>query len=69
MIDLMNTCSKIKKLDMAFNETGIEQEDLNRSMSHLSIFKNDEFKSIIAEAKKRYETQFIVSETSALVSF
>lgn len=69
MIGMYVKCSKLKEFDTIFNENGIEQEDINRSMKRLNLLEDEEFKSIVADSKKKAE-EFIASkkdETAAMM--
>jgi len=67
MIGMYVKCSKIKEFDTIFNETGVEQEDINRSMKKLNLLEDEEFKTIIAESKKKSE-EFLASKKDETAS-
>ena len=69
MIDVVLKMEKLKAEDHFFNETGIEYEDVDPSITRLDMEKDPEFVAIIVEFKKKIE-EFLASkndETAAML--
>ena len=52
MINAVIKVEKLKADDHFFNETGIEEEDVEPSIKRLGLEEDEEFKTIIEEFKK-----------------
>ena len=66
---LMEDLGKLKADDRFFNETGIEEEDVEPNLKRLNLEEDEEFKAICAEWQKKSE-DFLASkkdETAALL--
>lgn len=55
MINAVIKVEKLKADDKFFNETGIEEEDVEPNIKRLDLEKDDEFKAIIEQYKKESE--------------
>lgn len=69
MINAVIKVEKLKADDHFFNETGIEEEDVDPSIKRLDMEKDPEFVAIIEEFKKKSE-EFLASkkdETAAML--
>lgn len=61
MINAVIKVEKLKADDHFFNETGIEEEDVEPSIKRLSLEEDQEFKDIIEEFKKKSD-EFLASK-------
>jgi len=61
MINAVIKVEKLKADDHFFNETGIEEEDVEPSIKRLDMEEDEEFKAIIEEFKKKSE-EFLASK-------
>ena len=69
MINAVIKVEKLKADDRFFNETGIEEEDVEPNIKRLNLEEDEEFKEIIEEYKKKSE-DFLASkkdETAAIL--
>lgn len=69
MINAVIKVEKLKADDHFFNETGIEEEDVDPSIKRLDMEKDPEFVAIIEEFKQKSE-EFLASkkdETAAML--
>jgi len=69
MINAVIKVEKLKADDHFFNETGIEEEDVEPSIKRLNMEDDSEFKEIIAEFKAKSD-EFLASkkdETAAMM--
>ena len=69
MINAVIKVEKLKADDRFFNETGIEEEDVEPNLKRLNLEEDEEFKAICAEWQKKSE-DFLASkkdETAALL--
>lgn len=69
MINAVIKVEKLKADDHFFNETGIEEEDVEPSIKRLNLEEDDEFKAIIDEFKLQSD-EFLASkkdETAAMM--
>jgi len=69
MINAVIKVEKLKADDHFFNETGIEEEDVEPSIKRLGLEEDEEFKAIIEEFKKQSD-EFLASkkdETAAMM--
>lgn len=69
MINAVIKVEKLKADDKFFNETGIEEEDVDPSIKRLGLQDDEEYKAIIEEFKKKSE-EFLASkkdETAAMM--
>ena len=69
MINAVIKVEKLKADDHFFNETGIEEEDVEPSIKRLNMEDDEEFKNIIAEYKQKSD-EFLASkkdETAAMM--
>ena len=69
MINAVIKVEKLKADDHFFNETGIEEEDVEPSIKRLGLEEDEEFKAIIEEFKKQSD-DFLASkkdETAAMM--
>ena len=69
MINAVIKVEKLKADDHFFNETGIEEEDVEPSIKRLNMEDDAEFKEIIAEFKAKSD-EFLASkkdETAAMM--
>jgi len=69
MINAVIKVEKLKADDLFFNETGIEEEDVEPSVKRLNLEEDEEFKAIIEEFKKKSD-EFLASkkdETAAMM--
>jgi len=69
MINAVIKVEKLKADDLFFNETGIEEEDVEPSVKRLNLEEDDDFKAIIEEFKKKSD-DFLASkkdETAAMM--
>jgi len=69
MINAVIKVEKLKADDVFFNDTGIEEEDVEPSIKKLDLENDDEFKAIIEEFKKKSD-EFLASkkdETAAMM--
>ena len=61
MINAVIKVEKLKADDHFFNETGIEEEDVEPSIKRLELEEDQEFKDIIDEFKKKSD-EFLASK-------
>ena len=61
MINAVIKVEKLKADDHFFNETGIEEEDVEPSIKRLDMEEDEEFKAIIEEYKKKSD-EFLASK-------
>lgn len=61
MINAVIKVEKLKADDAFFNETGIEEEDVEPSVKRLNLEQDEEFKAIIEEYKKQSD-DFLASK-------
>lgn len=61
MINAVIKVEKLKADDKFFNETGIEEEDVEPNIKRMDLEKDDEFKAIIEQYKKESE-EFLASK-------
>jgi len=61
MINAVIKVEKLKADDHFFNETGIEEEDVEPSIKRLELEEDQEFKDIIEEYKKKSD-EFLASK-------
>ena len=69
MINAVIKVEKLKADDHFFNETGIEEEDVEPSIKRLNLEEDEEFKAIVDDFKKQSE-DFLAAkkdETAALM--
>ena len=69
MINAVIKVEKLKADDHFFNETGIEEEDVEPSLKRLNLEEDEEFKAIVEEFKKKSD-DFLASkkdETAAMM--
>jgi hypothetical protein len=69
MINAVIKVEKLKADDKFFNETGIEEEDVEPNLKRLGLEEDEEFKAIVAEWQKKSD-DFLASkkdETAALL--
>ena len=69
MINAVIKVEKLKADDHFFNETGIEEEDVEPSLKRLNLEEDEEFKAIVDEFKKKSD-EFLASkkdETAAMM--
>ena len=69
MINAVIKVEKLKADDNFFNETGIEEEDVEPSLKRLNLEDDEEFKAIVEEYKKLSD-DFLASkkdETAAMM--
>ena len=69
MINAVIKVEKLKADDKFFNETGIEEEDVEPNIKRLNLEEDEEFKGIIEEYKKMSD-DFLASkkdETAAMM--
>jgi len=69
MINAVIKVEKLKADDNFFNETGIEEEDVEPSLKRLNLEEDEEFKAIVEEYKKLSD-DFLASkkdETAAMM--
>jgi len=69
MINAVIKVEKLKADDHFFNETGIEEEDVEPSIKRLGLEEDEEFKSIIEEFKNQSD-EFLANkkdETAAMM--
>ena len=69
MINAVIKVEKLKADDHFFNETGIEEEDVEPSIKRLGLEEDEEFKAIVEEFKKKSD-EFLASkkdETAAIM--
>ena len=69
MINAVIKVEKLKADDVFFNDTGIEEEDVEPSIKKLDLENDDEFKAIIEEFKTKSD-EFLASkkdETAAMM--
>jgi len=69
MINAVIKVEKLKADDHFFNETGIEEEDVEPSIKRLNLEEDDDFKAIIDEFKQQSD-EFLASkkdETAAMM--
>ena len=64
MINAVIKVEKLKADDHFFNETGIEEEDVEPSLKRLNLEQDEEFKAIVEEFKKNPNTTWIMKPTS-----
>jgi hypothetical protein len=68
MINAVIKVEKLKADDHFFNETGIEEEDVEPSIKRLDLEKDEEFKAIIEEYKKKSD-DFLASKKDETAAF
>lgn len=68
MINAVIKVEKLKADDHFFNETGIEEEDVEPNIKRLNLEQDDEFKSIIEEFKKKSD-EFLASKKDETAQF
>ena len=68
MINAVIKVEKLKADDHFFNETGIEEEDVEPSIKRLNLENDEEFKAIIEEYKKKSE-DFLASRKDETAAF
>ena len=68
MINAVIKVEKLKADDHFFNETGIEEEDVEPSIKRLNLENDEEFKAIIEEFKKKSE-DFLASRKDETAAF
>lgn len=68
MINAVIKVEKLKADDHFFNETGIEEEDVEPSIKRLDLENDDEFKAIIEEYKQKSE-EFLASRKDETAAF
>lgn len=61
MINAVIKVEKLKADDRFFNETGIEEEDVEPNIKRLGLEEDEEFKAIIEEYKKKSD-EFLASK-------
>lgn len=69
MINAVIKVEKLKADDHFYNETGIEEEDVEPSIKRLEMEEDEDFKAIIAEFKTKSD-EFLASkkdETAAMM--
>jgi len=69
MINAVIKVEKLKADDHFYNETGIEEEDVEPSIKRLEMEEDEDFKTIIAEFKTKSD-EFLASkkdETAAMM--
>jgi hypothetical protein len=68
MINAVIKVEKLKADDHFFNETGIEEEDVEPSIKRLNLENDDEFKAIIEEYKVKSD-EFLASKKDETAAF
>ena len=58
MINAVIKVEKLKADDHFFNETGIEEEDVEPSIKRLNLEADEEFKAIMDEAQQKHKELF-----------
>lgn len=69
MINAVIKVEKLKADDRFFNETGIEEEDVEPNIKRLNLENDEEFKAVIEEFKQKSD-EFLASkkdETAAIL--
>lgn len=61
MINAVIKVEKLKADDHFFNETGIEEEDVEPNIKRMALENDEEFKAIIEEFKKKSD-DFLASK-------
>merc|ERR1711988_1636222 len=68
MINAVIKVEKLKADDHFFNETGIEEEDVEPSIKRLDLENDEEFKTIVEEFKKKSD-DFLASKKDETAAF
>jgi len=68
MINAVIKVEKLKADDHFFNETGIEEEDVEPSIKRLDLENADDFKAVIEEFKQKSD-EFLASRKDETASF
>jgi len=68
MINAVIKVEKLKADDHFFNETGIEEEDVEPSVKRLDLENDEEFKAIVEEFKKKSD-DFLASKKDETAAF